>query len=218
MKKTPFIISGVGLLGFILFMSGVMTNAKWIQTFDDYWNSVIRVGITDTKTTIVSYLTDIGGVATICILTVVVVIVLLLLRKIDIAIWFGVTVLVGGALIPSIIKSIVQRPRPTFKLIEQGGFSFPSGHSTGSTVFYGMLAFFLILYVSKRWLQITIAILAVSIVIFVMYSRVYLGVHFPSDVVSGFLIGNAVLFSSIGCYFLWGEKLALWAKRFQKTV
>ncbi|AIS60031.1 phosphatase PAP2 family protein [Listeria ivanovii] len=218
MKKTPFIISGIGLLGFILFMSGVMSKANWIHTFDNYWNSVIRVGITDTKTTIISYLTDIGGVATICILTVVVVICLLLLRKIDIAIWFGITVLVGGALIPSIIKNIVQRPRPTFKLIEQGGFSFPSGHATGSTVFYGMLAFFLILYVSKRWIQIMIAILALSIVIFVMYSRVYLGVHFPSDVVAGFLIGNGVVFCSIGCYFLWGEKLALWAKRFKKVA
>ncbi|CAM4365249.1 phosphatase PAP2 family protein [Listeria ivanovii] len=218
MKKTPFIISGIGLLGFILFMSGVMTKANWIHTFDNYWNSVIRVGITDTKTMIISYLTDIGGVATICILTVLVVICLLLLRKVDIAIWFGVTVLVGGALIPSIIKNIVQRPRPTFKLIEQSGFSFPSGHATGSTVFYGMLAFFLILYVSKKWLQIMIAILALSIVSFVMYSRVYLGVHFPSDVVAGFLIGNAVVFCSIGCYFLWGRKLALWTKRFQKVA
>ncbi|AHI56128.1 phosphatase PAP2 family protein [Listeria ivanovii] len=218
MKKTPFIISGIGLLGFILFMSGVMTKANWIHTFDNYWNSVIRVGITDTKTMIISYLTDIGGVATICILTVLVVICLLLLRKVDIAIWFGVTVLVGGAVIPSIIKNIVQRPRPTFKLIEQSGFSFPSGHATGSTVFYGMLAFFLILYVSKKWLQIMIAILALSIVSFVMYSRVYLGVHFPSDVVAGFLIGNAVVFCSIGCYFLWGRKLALWTKRFQKVA
>lgn len=218
MKKTPFTISGVGLLGFIFFMAGVMTEAKWVQTFDNYWNSVIRVGITDTKTTIISYLTDIGGVATICILTVVVIIALLFMRKVDIAIWFGGTVLIGGALIPSIIKNIVQRPRPTFKLIEQGGFSFPSGHATGSTVFYGMLAFFLILYVSKRWLRIMIPILALSIVLFVMYSRVYLGVHFPSDVVAGFLIGNAVVFCSVGCYFIWGEKLALWATRFKKKV
>lgn len=218
MKKTPFIISGVGLLGFIFFMAGVMTEAKWVKTFDNYWNSVIRVGITDTKTTIISYLTDIGGVATICILTVVVIIALLFMRKVDIAIWFGGTVLIGGALIPSIIKNIVQRPRPTFKLIEQGGFSFPSGHATGSTVFYGMLAFFLIFYVSKRWLRIMIPISALSIVLFVMYSRVYLGVHFPSDVVAGFLIGNAVVFCSVVCYFIWGEKLALWATRFKKTV
>lgn len=218
MKKTPFIISGVGLLGFILFMSGVMTKANWIQTFDHYWNNIIRVGITDTKTTAISYLTDIGGVATICLLTVVGIVILLYLRKVDIAIWFGGTVLVGGALIPSIIKNIVQRPRPTYKLIEQGGFSFPSGHATGSTVFYGMLAFFLILYVSKRWLRITIAVLALSVIVFVMCTRVYLGVHFPSDVVGGFLIGNAVVFCSIGCYFLWGEKLALWANKFKKIA
>ncbi|MBC1506462.1 phosphatase PAP2 family protein [Listeria sp. FSL L7-1509] len=218
MKKTPFIISGVGLLGFILFMSGVMTKANWIQTFDHYWNSIIRVGITDTKTTAISYLTDIGGVATICLLTVVGIVILLYLRKVDIAIWFGGTVLVGGALIPSIIKNIVQRPRPTYKLIEQGGFSFPSGHATGSTVFYGMLAFFLILYVSKRWLRITIAVLALSVIVFVMCTRVYLGVHFPSDVVGGFLIGNAVVFCSIGCYFLWGKKLALWANKFKKIA
>ncbi|EMK1123329.1 phosphatase PAP2 family protein [Listeria monocytogenes] len=217
MKKTPFIICGIGLLGFIFFMTGVMTGAKWIQRFDHYWNSVIRVGITDTKTTVISYLTDIGGVATICILTAIIIIVFVFMRKVDTAIWFGSIVLIGGALIPSIIKNIVQRPRPTYKLIEQGGFSFPSGHSTGSTVFYGMLAFLLILYVSRRWLRFTIGILALGIVIFVMYSRVYLGVHFPSDVVAGFLIGNAALFSGIGCYFIWNEKLALWANKFKKA-
>ncbi len=174
MKKTPFIISGIALLGFIFFMTGVMTGAKWIQHFDDYWNSIIRVGITNTKTTVISYLTDIGGVATICILTAVIVVIFVVIRKVDMAIWFGGIVLIGGALIPSIIKNIVQRPRPTYKLIEQGGFSFPSGHSTGSTVFYGMLAFLLILYVSRRWLRFTIGILAFGLVIFIMYSRVLL--------------------------------------------
>ncbi|EAC4591188.1 phosphatase PAP2 family protein [Listeria monocytogenes] len=217
MKKTPFIISGIALLGFIFFMTGVMTGAKWIQHFDDYWYSIIRVGITNTKTTVISYLTDIGGVATICILTAVIVVIFVVIRKVDMAIWFGGIVLIGGALIPSIIKNIVQRPRPTYKLIEQGGFSFPSGHSTGSTVFYGMLAFLLILYVSRRWLQFVIGMLAFGLVIFIMYSRVYLGVHFPSDVVAGFLIGNAALFSGIGCYFIWNKKLALWANRFKKA-
>ncbi|WP_165981819.1 phosphatase PAP2 family protein, partial [Listeria monocytogenes] len=118
-----------------------------------------------------------------------------LLRKVNTSIWFGIIVLIGGALIPSIIKNIVHRPRPTYKLNEHGGFSFPSGHSTGSTIFYGMLAFMLILYVSRRWLRFKIGILALGIVILVMYSRVYLGVHFQSDVVTGFLIGNAALFS-----------------------
>ncbi|MBC2253216.1 phosphatase PAP2 family protein [Listeria welshimeri] len=217
MKKTPFIISGFALLGFIFFMVGVMTGAKWIHSFDDYWNSIIRVGITDTKTTIISYLTDIGGVATVCILTVVVIASLVLKHKVDMAIWFGGIVLIGGALIPSIIKNIVQRPRPTYKLIEQGGFSFPSGHSTGSTVFYGILAFFLILYVSHKWLRLLIGIFMLGLVLFIMYSRVYLGVHFPSDVVAGFFIGNAVLFSGIGCYFIWNEKLTLWTRKFKKA-
>ncbi|MBC1862148.1 phosphatase PAP2 family protein [Listeria welshimeri] len=217
MKKTPFIISGFALLGFIFFMVGVMTGAGWIHSFDDYWNSIIRVGITDTKTTIISYLTDIGGVATVCILTVAVIASLVLKHKVDMAIWFGGIVLIGGALIPSIIKNIVQRPRPTYKLIEQGGFSFPSGHSTGSTVFYGMLAFFLILYVSHKWLRLLIGIFMLGLVLFIMYSRVYLGVHFPSDVVAGFFIGNAVLFCGIGCYFIWNEKLTLWTRKFKKA-
>ncbi|MBC2269168.1 phosphatase PAP2 family protein [Listeria welshimeri] len=217
MKKTPFIISGFALLGFIFFMVGVMTGAGWIHSFDDYWNSIIRVGITDTKTTIISYLTDIGGVATVCILTVVVIASLVLKHKVDMAIWFGGIVLIGGALIPSIIKNIVQRPRPTYKLIEQDGFSFPSGHSTGSTVFYGMLAFFLILYVSHKWLRLLIGIFMLGLVLLIMYSRVYLGVHFPSDVVAGFFIGNAVLFSGIGCYFISNEKLTLWTRKFKKA-
>lgn len=70
-------------------------------------------------------------------------------------------------------------------------------------VFYGMFVFLLILYVSCRWFWFIIGILVFGLVIFIMYLCVYLGVYFLSDVVVGFLIGNVVFFSGIGCYFIW---------------
>ncbi|PSX64558.1 phosphatase PAP2 family protein, partial [Escherichia coli] len=101
MKNTPFIISGIGLLGLIFFMTGVMTGAKWIQRFDHYWNSVIRVGITDAKTTGVSDLAVIDGVAAICILTAINIIVFVFMQLVGTAVWYRNIVLIGGGLIPS---------------------------------------------------------------------------------------------------------------------
>lgn len=91
-----------------------------------------------------------------------------------------------------LIKDIVQEPRPFIvdsRIVSDGehGLSFPSGHAMGSLVFYGML----ILATNKKWLQWSL----VPLIFFIGLSRNYLGVHYPHDVVAGWLLGLV---------FLWG--------------
>lgn len=91
------------------------------------------------------------------------------------------------------LKDLWQAPRPMLEpLIEQDGFSFPSGHAMISTVFWGWLA----LEVRRRWF----AALAVVIVLSVMASRVYLGVHWPRDVLAG--AGFGLLLLGLGSAFV----------------
>jgi len=97
----------------------------------------------------------------------------------------------GGALLNVILKHLVHRDRPIFEdpIQTLTSYSFPSGHAMGSTVFFGTLAAIVIWQV-RDWrlcaLAITIAGLFVALICF---SRIYLGVHYLSDVIAGFLAG-----------------------------
>ncbi|MGI6364755.1 MAG: phosphatase PAP2 family protein [Bacillota bacterium] len=98
------------------------------------------------------------------------------------AIRFGIFFLMN-AYLNSFLKHIFKVARPPKELhkIEQGGYSFPSGHAQGNTSFWGYLA----VQIKRSWAYI----LAAAVFCLVAFSRVYLGVHFPSDIIAGICIG-----------------------------
>ena len=96
-----------------------------------------------------------------------------------------------GALLNVILKEWFQRERPDFyTLITQGGYSFPSGHSMSSFIFYTSLAVVLAKISKKKSVDCVIAILFTFLVCAIGISRIYLGVHYPSDVLAGFAAGG----------------------------
>jgi undecaprenyl-diphosphatase len=101
----------------------------------------------------------------------------------------------AGMIINAMMKLVFQRPRPVFgePLLTLATYSFPSGHAAGSTLFYGVLAAYLISRIASRRRRILIIVLAGAQVALVCLSRVYLGVHYPSDVVAGVVEGLAWL-------------------------
>ena len=93
-----------------------------------------------------------------------------------------------------IIKFIMQRPRPTeFRIIEETGYSFPSGHSMVSLAFYGYLVYLIYKYINNKHLKRTLIIILSILICIIGVSRIYLGVHYTSDVLGGFLISLAYL-------------------------
>ena len=109
----------------------------------------------------------------------------------------GLTISVNLAMASGInflLKNILQRPRPTeFRLIDESGYSFPSGHSMVSMAFYGFLIYLIYKYVKNKKLKL-ILITFLSLLIFsIGISRIYLGVHYTSDVIGGFLIAISYL-------------------------
>ena len=93
-----------------------------------------------------------------------------------------------------IIKFIMQRPRPTeFRIIEETGYSFPSGHSMVSLAFYGYLVYLIYKYINNKHLKRTLIIILSILICVIGVSRIYLGVHYTSDVLGGFLISMAYL-------------------------
>jgi len=122
------------------------------------------------------------------------VIVLGLLRKKREVIFLAVA-LISGEAIKELLKLLFHRLRPdaSFALILENGYAFPSGHSIMSVIFYGMVGYFIYKICKKLWQKIILLIASAILVFLIGFSRVYLGVHWASDVFAGWLIGGAIL-------------------------
>lgn len=103
-----------------------------------------------------------------------------------------VVAIAGGYVLFHVIKPIVDRPRPPHQVVRASGQSFPSGHATSSMVTYGMLAVLAWRWWSRR-VAVAVTALAVLVVVVVAFSRVVLSVHYPSDVITGWLLGGCWL-------------------------
>ena len=100
----------------------------------------------------------------------------------------------GNALLIPLLKRIFERVRPVHDhgLVSEMGWSFPSGHTAGATVAYGMLAYVALRVLPDRW-HVPAVLAATALAFTVGSSRVFLQVHFASDVLAGFAWGAAWL-------------------------
>ena len=97
-------------------------------------------------------------------------------------------------LLTIIFKHLIGRSRPTeLKLIEQGGYSFPSGHTMFAVCVYGYLFYLAITKIKNKILRYTVSILLLLVILSIGVSRIYVGVHFASDVLAGYLLGVCYL-------------------------
>jgi membrane-associated phospholipid phosphatase len=104
----------------------------------------------------------------------------------------------GGFLINYVMKLSFQRPRPADPLIEPlKNFSFPSGHATSAFIFYGLLAYLLWKTKMNQAAKLLLACVLLLLSILIGFSRVYLRLHYFSDVIAGFCIGFAWLMLAI---------------------
>ncbi len=97
-------------------------------------------------------------------------------------------------LLSTILKLIIQRPRPISALVDESTFSFPSGHTLVSFAFYGLLIYLICTSKISKLLKIILTILLSIIIISISFSRIYLEVHYLSDVLGGLFIGFIYLY------------------------
>lgn len=100
-----------------------------------------------------------------------------------------------GALVVQILKLVIKRSRPIWKWIVQDGFSYPSGHTITSFLFYGTLILLVYKKVNNKWKKPLIFML-LTMIILTGFSRIYFGAHYLTDVVASLILGSIILIIS----------------------
>jgi len=136
------------------------------------------------------FVTFLGNGQTIIVVAIVALLVTLFARRYQYTALIILSI-IGSSLFFYLTTVLVRRPRPLLEdaRIVQGGFSFPSGHATVSATLYGTLAYLLIYAVRNELVKALIGLVAALLVLAIGLSRVYLGVHYPSDVLAGWIAG-----------------------------
>ena len=163
---------------------------KDITNFDNAVYYFVASFISEPLTDIALVITTLGSVYVI--LPICLIIIIVFWKKIE-----GISVainLIISFLANQILKRIVARPRPTeYRIIEELGYSFPSGHSMVSMAFYGLLIYFIYRKVKNPYIKWISCTLLTILIFLIGLSRIYLGVHYASDVLAGFCISAAYL-------------------------
>lgn len=200
-KNLKWIILFICLIGFLALAEDVFNQE--IMKCDVIGYTLISIFlITDFATPIAKFITNFGGpifLSTICIIL----FIIIKNKKIGLSIIINIAII---AILNQVLKRILQRPRPTdFRIIEETGYSFPSGHSMVSMAFYGYLIYLIYKYIKNKYVKCISIVLLSILICSIGISRIYLGVHYTSDVLGGFLISVSYLI----IYIVFTNKLLL---------
>lgn len=203
MIRTSFVL----VIPFILLALASFYSWGWLSWLDTTLGRDIIENRNAFLTPLFIALTELGGFAiTVLLLLVAGLYAYRWRKRLDLAVWLLLTVALGAGALNQFFKFLFKRPRPAIEhLTVQGGYSFPSGHSMGAIILYGALVFLVVQLGRKRaskWLALLTAALLIAAV---GISRIYLGVHYPSDVIGGFSLGAAWLAVCIGTYGVWKD-------------
>lgn len=194
MKKFNIFIVVLCLILFSVICYGVLSYDSLVIDTKVY-SFIADNLMSDGTTSVLKVITELGGVAFIVLAGV---LIFMFCKKIR---WFVTFDLVGVTLINQVIKHIVRRPRPNvLRLVEEDGYSFPSGHSMVSMAFYGIIIYLVYKNVTNKYLKWTLIALLSLLILSIGFSRIYVGVHYFTDVVGGFLLGLAYLIIYINIY------------------
>ncbi|HEY0877104.1 MAG TPA: phosphatase PAP2 family protein [Zeimonas sp.] len=164
-----------------------------VAAFDEAFAAAVATNVSPATRAAFATLTRLGDTATIVALGVLVAAVLVFRGRRRLA--FGwIVALAGNGLLNETLKRIFERVRPVHEpgIVAAQGWSFPSGHSSGAVVAYGLLAYVLVRALPERW-HLPVVRAAAALAFTIGSSRVFVQVHFASDVVAGFLSGSAWL-------------------------
>jgi undecaprenyl-diphosphatase len=182
---------GISLLLFLSVAIGVLLGAT--DGLDAQIRSAVNGWASPTLTTFFEGLTVLGSVAVVFTLTVLIVVALWLSGRRPAAMHLAV-VMLAAAIVNNAVKLSVARARPeAFFGDLPDSYSFASGHSLFAGCLYGLLAGLLAAAVPRPWQRLAVVAAAMLLIAGIGLSRIYLGVHYPTDVIGGFALAAMIL-------------------------
>jgi undecaprenyl-diphosphatase len=208
MDKPKKVKSGLLLLGALLIAVAALFVFGWLaeemlegdtRQFDAFVRTAVHQLATPGLTRLMQVFSFFGSVAAVTAMCLVAVCVSFYFRQARTGALLAITML-GAAALDAALKFAFHRPRPVpFFGSTPSSYSFPSGHALGSFCFYGILAAILAARVRGRGAKFRIWMAAALLVGMIGFSRIYLGVHYPSDVIAGYCAA-AVWLGAVGLF------------------
>ncbi len=172
-----------------------------INIIDSNTYSIITKLMSNNVTAVMIFISYLGSAVVLICLTIALII--LLKNKRDAK--FITSNLVIVFLLNKILKLIIARPRPSvLRLVYEEGYSFPSGHAMVSMGFYGFLIYLAYKNIKNKKIKIPLIIFLSILILLIGVSRIYLGVHYATDIIGGFLI--AIIYLILFIKFLYKNK------------
>lgn len=199
-KYRPFIAS-IYLALFLILLILVKTNSTIVTSFDKFVQNLLLPITNPTNTRIVEKITYLGGPRIAAILSIIVSLYMFIRHNFKAGIWSASTLVIGN-LINVLAKNLIQRPRPSDKLVAIGGYSFPSGHTFGAALFIFFVVFLIVPQIKDVTLRRILTFLGFLWILIIALTRVYLHVHYPTDTIASVLL----------VLFLWESSLIIWRR------
>ena len=199
-KYRPFIAS-IYLVLFLILLILVKTNSTIVTSFDKFVQNLLLPITNPTNTRIVEKITYLGGPIIAAILSIIVSLYMFIRHNFKAGIWSASTLVIGN-LINVLAKNLIQRPRPSDKLVAIGGYSFPSGHTFGTALFIFFVVFLIVPQIKDVTLRRILTFLGFLWILIIALTRVYLHVHYPTDTIASVLL----------VLFLWESSLIIWRR------
>jgi undecaprenyl-diphosphatase len=194
-----FVLAGM----FIIALSAFIIIARWVfegktQNFDNRALQFIAGYVTNVRTDIMEFFTFLGTHTFLIPANLLLTAWFLFIKKRK---WYSIKVpaiALSALLLMFSLKLIFRRDRPVDPLLQIAkGFSFPSGHALMSVTFYGLLIVIIWQNINRKWLKWTLSFFLVLLILAIGLSRIYLRVHYASDVLAGFSVGLVWLLLSL---------------------
>lgn len=206
-RRLKLILATFTALLLLTLLVGVKTHAPFIAAID---TAVIHTVVQHNAflNPLVIVVTNLGNPPVVLALTLIIAVYFLTRGRYRIVTFIAVN-MIGVNLANFLIKQAVQRPRPFIQntaikpLVTAGGYSFPSGHSAGAMLLFGTLFILAGLFITKTWSRRLSRFVCLAFVLAIGLSRIYVQVHFPTDVLAGYACGFTGLMLSWGLMADW---------------